>query len=211
MLKGTESPQILPRELFVFRHGETDWNVEERFQGHLDIPLNANGRKQAAALIDVLRQNQVEVILSSDLSRARETGQVVASALGLPVLEDPRLREAHLGQAQGLTRHEIEAAFGEELARRWRSSHVSDADISYPGGETGAAIMSRVFEAFSSFFAASETAHYRKIGVATHGGVIRRIAQKLLPPGSPHVPIPNGVLYHLVNRGDQWEFRGMVN
>lgn len=183
------------KKIFIFRHGETDWNKEFRFQGHLDVPLNDTGRKQAEGLIPQLRDKGLQAILSSDLSRAKDTGEILARGLGgIPVHIDERLREAHLGEAQGKTAKEIEAHFGEDLARRWKSSHPSDADVSYPGGETGAQIMNRALLAIREFLIREKL---DVIGVATHGGVIRRVMQAILPPGSPSVPIPNCVLYEL--------------
>ncbi len=178
--------------IFLFRHGETNWNVEERFQGHIDIPLNDKGREQARGLIPILRNHAIEAILSSDLSRALETAQIIADSLKVPVFTEPKLREAFLGNAQGLTREEIESKFGMELAFRWRSSHLSDADVCYPGGETGQEIIDRTLNSLENFLNSN---NLKIIGVATHGGVIRRIMQKLLPPNSPSVPIPNGVIY----------------
>lgn len=190
-------------QIFIFRHGETDWNVQERFQGHIDIPLNDHGRGQARGLIPKLLPHSPQAVLSSDLSRAFETGSIVANSLQIPIFSDARLRESHLGAAQGLTREEIELHFGITLATRWRSTHISDADISYPGGESGNQIMSRVFESLQEFI---ESHPFQRIGVATHGGVIRRMMQKLLPPNSPTVPIPNGILYEVRYDRDQKEF-----
>src|SRR4051812_29193375 len=110
--------QIKITTLFLFRHGQTDWNVQERFQGHIDIPLNDQGRVQARGLVPALRQSLIEAVLSSDLTRALETAQIVADALDLPVYQEVGLREAFLGAAQGLTRQEIEEQFGVELALR---------------------------------------------------------------------------------------------
>jgi broad specificity phosphatase PhoE len=180
--------------LFLFRHGETDWNAEQRFQGHIDVPLNSTGRAQARNLIPFLRENSIEAILSSDLRRAVETAEIIAAELQVPVIQDPGLREAHLGLAQGLTVEEIQAKFGIELVSRWRSSKVTDADVSYPGGETGTAILERVFHALTRFL---ESNSHSRIGIASHGGVIRRVMHRLLPPHSAHVPIPNGVVYQL--------------
>lgn len=180
-------------KIYVFRHGETDWNQEERFQGHTDVPLNANGRVQAEGLVDTLRPFGIEIILSSDLSRARETAEIVARGLGgIPIEIDPRLREAHLGGAQGLTGVEIAAKYGHELVHRWRSWQATDADVAYPGGETGTAVLARVLAGLEEFL--KKTPHDR-VGVATHGGVIRRLMAKLLPVGADPVPIPNGVVY----------------
>lgn len=190
-------------KFFLFRHGQTDWNKEERFQGHIDIPLNETGKMQARALVEPLRATKIELILSSDLSRARETAEIVARGLGLSVISDPRLREANLGEAQGLTRAEIENRFGLELAARWRSWKVSDGDIFYPGGETGRSVYERTYAMLEEFAKAHEKT--LTVGVATHGGVIRRMLQPLLPEGSPPVPIPNGIIYELEYMHSKWK------
>ena len=81
------------RILFLFRHGETDWNREGRLQGHTDTPLNATGLAQAEALSERLRPHRLDAVLSSDLARAWTTGQIVAEALGVPLISEPGLRE----------------------------------------------------------------------------------------------------------------------
>jgi broad specificity phosphatase PhoE len=182
------------KRIFIFRHGETDWNAEGRFQGHTDVPLNDKGRAQATALIPILREKKVEAILSSDLSRARETAQIIGAALSVPLFEDIGLREAFLGDAQGLTWEEIQNSFGVEVATRWGSSHPTDADVAYPGGESGAQVVERVFEAMERFLRSES---FVTMGVSSHGGVIRRVLHTLLPPGFPKVRIPNTVLYEL--------------
>lgn len=180
------------KTLFLIRHGQTDWNVEERFQGHIDIPLNDVGREQARQLIPYFQKNPIQAVLSSDLVRASETAKIIAQPLGIEVYQHYGLREANLGAAQGMTRQEIEKQHGSDLAERWRSSHVSDADVSYPGGETGNQVRQRALHAIETFLQAHP---WERIGVATHGGVIRRIMHHLLPPNSPPVQIPNTVVY----------------
>lgn len=180
---------------FLFRHGETDWNAQQRFQGHIDIELNNKGRQQARDLIEPLAPLRLDLILSSDLKRAAETGRIVADSLGIPIHTDPRLREAFLGQAQGLTLEEIRTRFGVELAQRWRSTRLSDADIQYPGGETGRAVMTRALAALESVV--SLKPQVRCVGVACHGGVIRRVLQAVLADEHDPVPIPNGVIYEI--------------
>src|SRR6202040_856684 len=73
------------RILFLFRHGETDWNREGRLQGHTDTLLNATGLAQAGVLAETLRPHRLDAVVSSDLARARTTVQIVAGALGVPV------------------------------------------------------------------------------------------------------------------------------
>jgi broad specificity phosphatase PhoE len=182
------------RCLYLFRHGETDFNREQRFQGHLDVPLNDEGRRQAASLVRPLGRIGLECILSSDLRRARETAEIVARGLEIPVFETAGLREAHLGTAQGLTVEQIEAQFGRELVEKWRSPYLSDADVSYPGGESGREVLERVLASMEKFLGSTD---YQHIGVATHGGVIRRVVRALLADHSAFIPIPNGIVYPL--------------
>jgi len=104
--------------IVLFRHGETDWNKEERWQGHSDIPLNACGREQAKLLASKLTDIDIECILSSDLMRAQETAKIVSDQIKVPVIAMPSLREVHGGLAEGLTRREIKERFGEEIMHK---------------------------------------------------------------------------------------------
>jgi len=99
---------------YLFRHGETDWNAEGRFQGHLDIPLNDRGREQARQLAVPLGSKDLQAILSSDLSRSVDTAKILAKEIGLSadrLYQDAGIREAFLGDAQGMTVDEIGSRF----------------------------------------------------------------------------------------------------
>jgi broad specificity phosphatase PhoE len=102
--------------LILARHGETDWNREGRWQGHSDTSLNELGREQARQLADELA-GEVDVVYSSDLSRARETAEIIGARLGLDVEVDSRLRERSFGSWEGLTHPEVEERDAEALAR----------------------------------------------------------------------------------------------
>jgi probable phosphoglycerate mutase len=178
------------RILFLFRHGETDWNREGRLQGHTDTPLNATGLLQAQALAETLRPHRLDVVVSSDLSRARTTAQIVAGALGVPLFTEPGLRETNVGAAEGILWADAKTRFGEGLTERW----YSDGDVAFPGGETGIATRTRGLAALRRFTAVHL---YRRIGVSTHGAMVRQLMKHALPPGSPPASARNTVLYVL--------------
>ncbi|HEY5099343.1 MAG TPA: histidine phosphatase family protein, partial [Gaiellaceae bacterium] len=92
--------------LLLVRHGETDWNAERRWQGHADVPLNDRGREQARVLAEQLTGESIDAIYSSDLSRARDTADIVGVRLGVPVVVDADLREIDVGPIEGMTAEE---------------------------------------------------------------------------------------------------------
>jgi 2,3-bisphosphoglycerate-dependent phosphoglycerate mutase len=178
------------RILFLFRHGETDWNREGRLQGHTDVPLNDTGIGQANLLADKLRPHRLEAVVSSDLARARMTARIVADALDIPLWIDDGLRETDVGAAEGLLWAEAKTRFGEGLTERW----YSDEDTAFPGGETGHATRTRGLAALRRFALAHP---YKRIGVSTHGAMVRQLMKHALPAGSPPATARNTVLYVL--------------
>lgn len=105
--------------LVLVRHGETDWNVERRVQGHSDTPLNDNGREQARKLSATLGLETFELVISSDLDRAKETARL-SLPLGTSISETADLRELNFGDWEGLTGPEIEVDAPGGLGRTWR-------------------------------------------------------------------------------------------
>ncbi|MEO1329543.1 MAG: histidine phosphatase family protein [Pseudomonadota bacterium] len=99
--KAAPAGADLPPPFLFLRHGETDWNVEGRCQGQLDIALNALGRAQAERAAEALATASISRIVSSPLRRARNTADAVARLRGMSVEEDPGLKEVHLGAHQG--------------------------------------------------------------------------------------------------------------
>ena len=178
------------RILFLFRHGETDWNREGRLQGHTDTPLNATGVAQAQALAERLRPHRLDAVVSSDLKRAQTTAQIVAEALRVPLFIEAGLRETDVGLAEGLLWGDAKTRFGEGLTERW----YSDGDVAFPGGETGIATRMRGLAGLRRFTAPRL---YRRIGVSTHGAMVRQLMKHALPPGSPPAQVRNTTLYVL--------------
>ncbi len=155
------------RLIYLSRHGETDWNAEGRWQGHTDKPLNDRGREQARALAETLRGVGLEVIVASDLQRARETASIVAAVLGLAVdYVDPGLRERTIGVFEGLTREECERLHPEAWAAWIESKHPP------PGAEAHESLAERVTLAIGR---AAERVGREDAAVllVTHGGAMR--------------------------------------
>jgi broad specificity phosphatase PhoE len=152
-------------ELTLARHGETDWNRENRFQGHADPPLNALGRRQSAELADALAGEPIVRVYTSPLRRASETAEIVAGRLGIDVEPLGPLREIDVGAWSGLTRDEVAARFPDAYAR-WleRTPH------GFEDGETYDELAARVIPAIHSI---AESHPSESVLVVTHGGPSR--------------------------------------
>ena len=188
-------------ELILIRHGETDWNVQGRFQGQIDVPLNAVGQRQAAAMAERLAQERVDVFYCSDLLRTRQTAAPASARLVLAAAPDAGLREQHFGVLEGLSFDEVRARHPELLAAWLRH----DPDYALPEGESVRAFHARVVGALRAL--ARRHAGGR-LAVVTHGGVldmIFRTAHALPLVGPRTCPIPNAGLNHLRLRGGQFE------
>jgi broad specificity phosphatase PhoE len=152
--------------ILLARHGESDWNRSEQWQGFADRPLTELGREQAQALARRLGDVELEAIFSSDLQRARETASAVAQERGLEVQEVRDLREVDVGSWSGLTRAEAETRFPEGYAR-W-----IDGGEGWDDGETYGQLGERVVTAIRKIAAEHEG---DRILVVAHGGTIRAI------------------------------------
>lgn len=133
-------------ELWLVRHGQTDWNIEGRFQGQADVPLNAAGRAEAQKLANELACVPFEAIYSSDLERARETAEIIAAPHELPVRVDERLREISHGDWEGLHVSEIRAQAGTAFLD---PIQPRSPDFRSPGGESVRELAARVNQVLS--------------------------------------------------------------
>jgi len=147
------------------RHGETNWNLERRVQGQLNIPLNVRGVAQAQALARELGSERFDRIYSSDLRRALQTATPLATRLGLPVATRVALREKDDGAWQGMTFDDVDRAFPSEHARHRKRQ----ADFLIPGGETLAAFADRVG---AELTAIAERHAGETVLVVAHAGVL---------------------------------------
>ena len=154
------------RRVVLWRHGRTAWNLDNRFQGNRDVPLDEVGIAQAHAAAPALARMEPDLIVSSDLQRARVTAEVLGTLTGLSVRTDAGLRETDGGAWQGLSRAEILAA-DEDLFRAWIAGH----DVRPPGGEARSEVVARVVGAVQRHL--EDLPDGGTLVVVSHGGSIR--------------------------------------
>ncbi|MEO5668746.1 MAG: histidine phosphatase family protein [Bdellovibrionota bacterium] len=197
-------------EIYAFRHGQTDWNLIKKFQGHTDIPLNEEGVRQARALAPLFKGLPITAILSSDLSRAACTAEIVAEHHGLPLILDRRLREAHFGNIEGMTKDEVVAQLGEESWTRWMSMTPENMDFSFPGGESKRQFLARVQQCLHEF--AENAPQDCAIALSTHGAVLKRLVQISLNAPVEDFWISNCDVHRLVYepRSRSWTYDAKV-
>ena len=173
-------------EFCLVRHGQTDWNLEGRYQGQSDIPLNENGRIQAQMLAGKLKGAPFDAIYSSNLERAKQTADAIAAVLDLPVKTDTRLCEINQGEWEGqfvdiIRNHYIEL---------WRQRTTDPANVRPPGGETVREVAQRVYAALD------EIAHNYPDGsvlIVSHGLALATVVCKVrgIPIGQAYSVIPD--------------------
>jgi len=174
--------------LILIRHGETDWNLQGRFQGQIDVPLNATGLAQAQRLAQRLAEEPVDVMLCSDLLRTQQTAAPLAARLGLTPQLQPLWREQHFGVLEGLDVPAIRAQYP-DLWAQW-TRHESG--FALPGGaESNQAFHARVMQALQDLLARHAG---QRVVVVTHGGVLDmlwRTVRQLPLDGPRTCDIPN--------------------
>ncbi|MGN8048680.1 histidine phosphatase family protein [Curtobacterium sp. 22159] len=166
--------------LYLVRHGETDWNAGRRIQGSTDIPLNDTGRRQAASTAELLARRRFDAVVASPLSRAFETGSIIAERLGLGTpTTHAGLVERSYGEAEGLT--------NEEVLERYPHDDI-------PGRESRSALLARVTETLGEIAVRFDAG---SVVVATHGAVIRSVVNAAAPGTADrqHTPIRNGSVH----------------
>jgi probable phosphoglycerate mutase len=151
--------------VIAVRHGETAWNVDTRIQGQLDVPLNGTGRWQAQRLAQALTREGIERVYASDLGRAHETAQAVATSSGCGIVTDVGLRERHFGVFEGYTWKEIEQRWPAQ-SERWRKR---DLEFAPEGGESLPVFYERCVAAASRLVAAHPG---QTVALVAHGGVM---------------------------------------
>jgi len=174
--------------LCLIRHGQTDWNLEGRYQGQSDVSLNEKGLEQAKSLIEKLNGKTFAAIYSSDLVRARQTAEPIAKMLGIDIQIEPRLREINQGQWEGVLVEDIKARYAEI----WSQRTEDPANVRPPGGETVREVATRVYTALDDIARRFPTDN---VLVVSHGlSIATAICRKKnIPVGQAYTVIPDNV------------------
>jgi len=163
-------------KLALVRHGQSLWNLENRFTGWVDVPLTEKGRAEARRAAELLMGLPFQVAYTSVLSRAQETLEIMLKGLGQepPVIRDAALNERHYGDLQGLNKAETARHYGEEQVKLWRRSY----DVAPPGGESLEMTSKRTLPFFDRSIMGDIRLN-KNVLVAAHGNSIRSIVMKL--------------------------------
>jgi probable phosphoglycerate mutase len=179
-------------KLILVRHCRTDWNAEHRMQGHADRRLDEFGHTQSRALAAALKNSGATHIYSSDLLRARETAEYIASALGLEVVTDARLREFYFGTFEGRFVEEVNQHFNVPPGSYW-------LDFRTHGGESAEDVRTRMIDALDDIRKQKAPEHVPLI--VTHGAALIALQKHF---GIDAIPVQGG--YRIVkHHGDRFE------
>lgn len=165
------------RVIFI-RPGETEWNKDGRWQGHVAVPLNAHGQAQAERLARFIRPIGLTAIYSSDLRRARDTAEIIAKYTELKPIYDPRLRERSMGEWQGMTLEEIVVWYPEA----YKKVQTDPQNFQVPGGESRRQVAERVRMAFDDIIARGGDT----VGIITHTTALRSLLNELVPDSNAY-------------------------
>jgi 2,3-bisphosphoglycerate-dependent phosphoglycerate mutase len=165
--------------LILVRHGESQWNLENRFTGWVDVPLSEKGIEEARKAGEKLKGYPVDVCYTSNLKRAQDTLDLMlktSGKSGLPILRNQALNERHYGDLQGLNKAETAKKYGDDQVKIWRRSY----DVAPPGngGESLKDTAARTLPYFDKHIMA-ELKHGKNVLVAAHGNSLRSIVMEL--------------------------------
>lgn len=163
--------------LVLIRHGESQWNLENRFTGWIDVPLTEKGKEEARRAGEKIRDIRFDKAYTSVLRRAIDTLDIVLQVInqpGLPVERDAALNERHYGDLQGLNKAETAEKYGKEQVHQWRRSY----DIAPPGGESLKDTAARTLPYFEAHIVPDVRAG-KNVLVSAHGNSLRSIVMHL--------------------------------
>jgi probable phosphoglycerate mutase len=187
-------------QIILIRHGETEWNMQGRLQGHHDSRLTAVGIAQAKKLAQRLKRERFSALYSSDLGRALETAHAIAHLTDHAVIADARLREKNLGILEGLTWAESRRQHPDVVAELDQSPH----DYIVPGGESASQMLGRMLTFLDDL---AERHPDDRVAAVTHGAMLSALFRHILgiPVGYPRrFHILNTSIHELAKENGVW-------
>ena len=163
--------------LYLMRHGQTDWNAEGRVQGWKDTVLNAQGIIHAHTAAEKLKDEDIEIIYSSDLKRTKKTADIISATLNIPVHYTKRLREMNFGKAEGIKKTDLEAKFSYTYQAFNDTQNPERYDIRYPDGESIGDVQQRFMKFAGKLW---EDKKKNKVLIVTHGMLVRIFTESCL-------------------------------
>jgi len=190
-------------KLVLVRHGQSVWNLQNRFTGWVDVPLSEKGKEEAKKAGELLKGIQFAVAYTSALTRAQETLRIILETMGIdiPVIKDQALNERHYGALQGLNKDRAREKWGADIVHLWRRSY----DIPPPEGESLKDTANRTIP-FLERAIMGDIYDGRDVLVVAHGNSLRSIVmylENLSPEEIVKVEIPTGtpIIYTLDEEG----------
>ena len=194
---------IIMAKLVLVRHGQSVWNLQNRFTGWVDVPLSEKGKEEAYRAGELLKDIRFDVAYTSALTRAQETLRIILETVGLliPVIKDTALNERHYGALQGLNKDRARQKWGADIVHLWRRSY----DIPPPEGESLKDTANRTIP-FLERAIMGDIYDGRNVLVVAHGNSLRSIVmylENLSPEEIVKVEIPTGtpIVYDLDEEG----------
>lgn len=191
--------------LFIFRHGETNWNLAKRIQGHTDIPLNSTGQKQALELKKKVSHIKFDLAISSDLCRAFETAEIIFKDTSVKIIKSKALRELNLGVAEGKLVDELNQEYDEETRNNFWDPFF--LDYSFPKGENKGAHLIKMKKYIESIILEHQP---KNLAISTHGVSTRLLVHHSNGSPKEKVPIPSCALFHLEFINGVWNYKATM-
>lgn len=186
------------KDFYIFRHGQSSYNVEGRTQGQTnDSVLTDLGKEQAISVGQRLRGKGVEIIVTSPLKRAMQTAELANQSLNIPIKTDNRFIEVDVGVVEGMHYTKIRDEYT-DIFNKMHTVGTEFDDVCYPKGETRRQVRERIFNGLEDWANNSE---YKTIAVSSHGIML---AQTLIALGESMSDIKNGAILHIRKDGDKW-------
>ena len=186
------------KDFYIFRHGQSTYNVAGRIQGQTnDSVLTDLGKEQAKAVGEKLKTKDIDVIVSSPLYRARQTAELANLAINKKIIEDDSFTEVDVGVVEGMHYTEAKEKYKDEFEKMHSHAKGND-DACYPEGETRKQVRKRVFEGLEYWASKND---YKSIAIASHGIML---SQTLIALGEEADDIPNGSILHIKKENGLW-------